>query len=360
MAAERRERFVVLADGRLDIFSAKTAASLIRYRGDEVVAVLDREHAGRPLREVLGVDSGAPILGTLTEALALQPTALVIGISPSGGQLPDSWRPMLCAALQAGLDLISTLHVMLADDPEFAAIAGRSGARIIDLRRPPDLQPIAHGRARETRARRVLTVGTDCNVGKKIAALEIMLAARRKGMDAEFVATGQSGVLISGRGVAIDRVIGDFMAGMAEHLVLEAGDCDLLVVEGQGCLLHPAYSGVSAALLHGVLPDAMVLCHRPGRTVMRSQVQPIPPLNDWITRYEEFVKPLHRGRVVGIALNCFGMDEAEARTQVEAAADETGLPATDVIRFGAESLLRAIQHSGLLAGTPGGRSPGGS
>jgi uncharacterized NAD-dependent epimerase/dehydratase family protein len=345
----RPDRFVILAEGCLDPFGAKTATSLLRYRGEDVAAVIDSAHAGRPLRELIGVEAAAPVVGTLDEALERAPTALVIGIAPAGGQLPSGWREIIERALAERLDVISGLHLLLGDDPELAALARRHHSRLIDLRRPPTSEPIARGRARAARAKRVLTVGTDCNVGKMVASLELVRAARQAGLDTRFVATGQTGMLISGGGAAIDRVAGDFMAGVTEQLVLEAGDSDMVVVEGQGCLLHPAFSGVTAALLHGSLPDAMVLCHQPGRTQMRNQSQSIPPLNDWIGRYEEFLRPLHRGRVVGIALNCYGLPDEEARRYCDAAADETGLPATDVIRFGAEPLLRGIQQTGLLA-----------
>ncbi len=313
--------------------------------------MVDRHHAGRPVQDLLGVPAAAPIVATLPEALAFRPTTLVIGISPAGGRLPEDWRVILQEAIAAGLDVVSGLHLFLGDDPELAALARRHSTRLIDLRRPPDLQPIARMRALETRARRLLTVGTDCNVGKMVVSLELAAAARRAGLDARFLATGQTGVLVAGGGFSVDRVIGDFMAGVTEAFVLQEGDCDLLVVEGQGCLLHPAYSGVTAALLHGVLPDMMVLCHRAGRSVMRSQTLPIPPLNDWITLYESALRPLHPGRVIGIALNCHGLDDATARAEVVRAEEETGLPATDVIRFGAEPLLRAVQHSGLIART---------
>jgi len=161
-------------------------------------------------------------------------------------------------------------------------------------------------------------------------------------VDARFLATGQTGVLISGGGVALDRVIADFAAGTVEALVLENGDCDLLVIEGQGAILHPAYSGVTMALLHGSLPDALILCHLPTRLVMRRQSVPIPPLPEWIALYEGLLRPLHPARVVGIAVNTFGMEEAAARAAVDAAAAETGLPATDVIRYGCEPLLSAV------------------
>jgi uncharacterized NAD-dependent epimerase/dehydratase family protein len=181
-----------------------------------------------------------------------------------------------------------------------------------------------------------------------VSALELTAAARARGLDARFLATGQTGVLIWGSGVTLDRIPGDFMAGHVEKLVRDQGDADLLFVEGQGCLLHPAYSGVTAALLHGALPDAMVLVHHPLRTRMRSQPFDLPPLADWVRRYEDFVEPLHPGRVTGIAINGFGLSDAERDAALKQAEVETGLPAADVVAGGAERLLEPI--TSLLRG----------
>lgn len=340
-----RQRILILADGELGVFSAKTATSLLRYRPDEIVGVLDRNHAGRTTREVLGVAAALPIVGTLAEGLRLQPDTLVIGIAPQGGQLPAAWRPLLLEALRAGLNVIAGLHLFLADDPEFAEAARRSGATLTDLRRPPREQPIAHLRARETGARRVLTVGTDCNVGKMVAALELTAAARRRGRTARFLATGQTGMLISGGGVTLDRIPGDFMAGFVEKLVVEAEPAEMLFIEGQGCLLHPAYSGVTLALLHGALPDAMILVHHAGRTRFRNQDAALPPLADWVRRYEDALAPLHPSRVVGIAVNPYGLTPDQAADALRAAEAETGLPAADVVAEGADRLLDAVEEA---------------
>jgi uncharacterized NAD-dependent epimerase/dehydratase family protein len=335
------DRFLILAEGELGTFSAKTAVSVMRYRPADVVAVLDSRHAGRTARELLDVPCDAPVVATLAEALPLRPTALLIGIAPAGGQLPEAWRSIIRAAVEAGLDVVSGLHVFLADDPELAALAREKDRRLIDLRRPPEGQPIAHARARETRALRVLTVGSDCNVGKMVTALELAAAARNAGRSARFVATGQTGMLISGGGITIDRIPGDFMAGFVEQMVLEAGRADVVIVEGQGSLIHPAFSGVTAALLHGALPDAMILCHVPTRHCLRNQDVPIPSLRELIERYESFLRPLHPGRVVAVALNGAGMTDAEIDAAVRAAEAETGLPAADPVRHGAERLWRA-------------------
>lgn len=336
------QRLLILADGELGVFSAKTTTSLIRYRASETVAVLDRQHAGQTTREVLGVPAAVPIVATLEEGLAFQPDTLVIGISPSGGQLPDAWRATLRDAIRARLNVVSGLHVFLAEDPDLARLARAHEVRLVDLRRPPEGQPIAHMAARNTAALRVLTVGTDCNVGKMVAALELTASARRKGIDARFLATGQTGMLITGGGLTLDRIPGDFMAGFIEQLVLDHQEAEIVFVEGQGCLLHPAYSGVTLSLLHGSVPDAMILVHHAGRTHMRNQPLAIPPLADWVRRYEDALAPLHPGRVTGIAINPHGLTTGEAAAAIRRAEDETGLPAVDVVSEGADRLLSSL------------------
>jgi len=343
---QESDRYLVLAEGKLGIFDAKTAVSLIRYRPDAVVAVLDSVRAGETTRDVLGTPRAVPIVATVAEGLTHEPTALVIGIAPSGGMLPEPWRGVIAECLAAGMDVISGLHVFLADDPEFGALASQHGGQLIDLRRPPERYPIAHALARETKALRVLTVGTDCNIGKKITALEITAEMQRRGMDARFVATGQSGMLISGGGVVLDRVAGDFMSGFIEELVLEHGDADAVVVEGQGSIVHPAYSGVTAALLHGALPDCMVLCHHATRQPMRAQMTPIPPLPVWLDIYEKIVAPLHPGKIVAMSVNTHDLEAEAAERAVAECARISGLPAVDVYRHGPAKLVNAILAHG--------------
>jgi uncharacterized NAD-dependent epimerase/dehydratase family protein len=336
------ERLLLLADGQLGVFTSKTATSVLRYRPEDVVGVLDREHAGRTAREVLQVPCDAPIVATIQEGLALRPDTLVIGIAPPGGQLPPEWREIIRACLSAGVAVVSGLHTFLGDDPELAALANERDARIVDLRRPPEDQPIAEMRALETRALRVLTVGTDCNVGKMVAALELTASAKRRRLDARFLATGQTGMLITGGGVTLDRIPGDFMAGHVEKLVLSAADADLAIVEGQGSLVQPAYSSVTLALMHGAVPDAMVLVHHAGRTIVKYQQVRIPPLPEMVRRYEDALAPLHPSRVVGIAINPHGVSAQEAAETIRRAEDQTGLPAVDVVAEGADRLLEAV------------------
>lgn len=334
-------RILILAEGELGAFSSKTAACLCRYVPAEVVAVLDSTRAGRTAGEVLGLECDAPVVATLDEALVHRPTVLIPGIAPQGAVLPEAWRPVLRAALVAGVDVVSGLHLFLSDDPELMAIADASGALITDLRRPPVEQPIARGRATGTRALRILTVGTDCNVGKMCAAWELARAGTAAGLDSRFVATGQTGMMLAGDGVTLDRVPGDFMAGMVERQVLAEGEADLVIVEGQGAILHPAYSPVTLALLHGALPDAMVLVHHLGRDEIRHTGLTMPPISTWVRLYEDLLAPIYPGRVAAIAANPHGLAREEAEEAMLSLEEETGLPVRDAVAGGAPDLLES-------------------
>jgi uncharacterized NAD-dependent epimerase/dehydratase family protein len=343
-----RHRYLVLTEGHLGPQWSKTANSAFRYLPERCAAVLDSSVAPATVEEVLGYGGGIPVVATLEEGLRHHPTALLIGIAPQGGGLPTSWRETLLGALRAGLDVVSGLHLFLADDPQLSAAAAEARARIFDLRRPPPDLPVATGLARETGALRVLTVGTDCNIGKMTAGLQLRGALRHAGFSTGFAATGQTGILIEGRGIAVDAVVADFIAGAAEKLVLEsAPGNEILIVEGQGSLLHPGYSGVTLGLLHGTLPDAQVLCHQAGRRTIYGaggayDWVPIPPLSDVVRLYEAAIAPLQEAPVVGISLNTRGLAEAAARDAVRRAEDETGLPATDPVRFDTAPLVNAL------------------
>ncbi|MBI2190497.1 MAG: DUF1611 domain-containing protein [Planctomycetes bacterium] len=344
MTTPVKRRIVILAEGKLDVFSAKTAAGVIRYRGDEVVGLLDRTHAGQPLEGFLGVGRGIPIVSELRELDAVKPDMLLIGIAPSGGQLPPSWRRLIVQAIERGMEIVSGLHAMLGDDPEFAELARKHGVRIWDVRRPPEDIPIGLGRARNMAARTVLTVGSDCNIGKKIGAIEMTEECRRRGRDAVFVPTGQTGVMITGRGLAIDRVISDFVAGAAESLVLAEQGHDWIFVEGQGGIFHPSFSGVTLALMHGSCPKAMVLCHQPTRRFLRHTQIPIPPLREIVAIHEALMRPIQVSRVVGVALNCCDLTDEQAGAEVKRVEQGLQLPVTDVIRFGAAPLVDALER----------------
>jgi len=347
-----RRRLVILTEGQFDVHGAKTAMGVIRYGRDDVVAILDSTMAGRNLGEVLA-GRDIPFVATLDEALALAepPDALLIGIAPTGGRLPGTWRTLLLAALDAGLDVLSGLHEFVGDDPAFAAAAAASGARIVDYRRPPARMETTVGRRHRAGSRVILTVGTDCAIGKMSVALELADAARRTGASAAMVPTGQTGMMIEGWGVAVDRTISDFTNGTVEWLV-EDGEsrADWVIVEGQGSLDHPAYSSVTLALIHGATPHAMVMVHRAGQQVHDFEHRPdasfpIAELGPFIDLHERVAGLVAPSSVVAIALNTADIaDDDAARRSIAEIESETGLPTDDVVRFGPDRLWAAVRE----------------
>jgi uncharacterized NAD-dependent epimerase/dehydratase family protein len=334
---------LILTEGHLGVFSSKTAAVLLRYRAADIVGLVDAPAAGRRVSEAIPWAPEVPIHATVEAALGLAPEALVIGVAPVGGALPAEMRRHVAAALRHGVDVVSGLHTLLADDEGLRALARDGGARIIDLRRPPAERVIAAGRARAAPCRRVLTVGTDGNVGKMVTSLALVEAARGQGLDARFLATGQTGILVSGRGITVDACVADFAPGAVEALVLAARDAELVVVEGQGSLAHPGYSAVTLALLHGACPDALVLVHHLGRAVTKaSPPVAIPPLADLIAAYERAAGLLHPARVVAVALNTHGASASAAREEASRLRVALGLPVADPIRDGCGVLLEAV------------------
>ncbi|MCI0411112.1 MAG: DUF1611 domain-containing protein, partial [Acidobacteria bacterium] len=284
-------RFLILADGDFSPLTSKTANSVIRYLPDRTVGVVDHVNAGKTCQDVLGFGGGIPVVRTMREGLALGPTAVLIGIAPQGGRLPEQWRSWLAEALDAGCDLWSGLHTFLGDDPILAAKARERGRRILDLRKPPHNLPVASGLAKTVEPFVILTVGTDCNVGKMTAQLQLTRQLNARGLRTRFVATGQTGIMIEGWGIAVDAVVADFVAGAAEQLVLEGSkNADIVMVEGQGSINHPGYSGVTLGLLHGSCPDALILCHQATREFIGDYREAawlrIPALSEYVRWYE--------------------------------------------------------------------------
>jgi uncharacterized NAD-dependent epimerase/dehydratase family protein len=346
----RKRRLALLAEGHFAPGEAKTAIGVLRYRPDEVVAVIDSTQAGRTAEACVGTGGGVPVVTRVSEAAERGADSLLIGIAPQGGELPPAWRAMVNDALSRGWDVFSGLHSFLGDDPEFAASARASAAVIHDVRRPPAARRVAAARAATLDALVALTVGSDCNVGKMTAALEIRDELARRGLRAAFVATGQTGIFVADQGAAVDAIPADFVAGTVEHLVLEAGeDADVVLVEGQGALHHPGYSGVTLGLLHGACPAAMILCHQADHETIHYG-QPGDPerrtasLPELVRVYEETASWVHPARVAGIALHTGGLAEPAARRACERAAAETGLPATDPVRFGVAPLADALSR----------------
>jgi uncharacterized NAD-dependent epimerase/dehydratase family protein len=348
--ADTRRRYVILAEGAFGEPNSKTAMGVIRYGRDPVVAVLDSTHAGRSAACWLGPDHDIPILARLEEALPLAPTALLVGIAPAGGRIPPDWRATILAAIRQRMDVVSGLHEFISDDPEFASAAATHGVELIDHRRPPERHEVAEGRAHRPGSHVILAVGTDCAIGKMTVALELRRAAVDAGLAAVFVPTGQTGIMIEGWGVSIDRVIVDFVQGTAEWLVEQAEAMgDWIFVEGQGSLDHPAYSSVTLGLLHGMTPHAMVLVHQPGRTEHSGwegrggRGAAIKSLAENIRLYETVAAAVAPSRVVAVALDTSRLSEPEARSAIDAAELQTSLPADDPVRFGPRRLFEAVR-----------------
>jgi uncharacterized NAD-dependent epimerase/dehydratase family protein len=355
MLDPRQHRFLIIADGAFGPLTSKTANSCIRYFPERIVAVFDRTEAGKKAQDVLGFGGPIPVVGDFAQGLALGPSAILVGIAPVGGQLPDEWRDWLKLAIERGLEIWSGLHTFIGDDPELGRLARARGLRIQDVRKPPPGLPVADGRAAEVDAYVILTVGSDCNVGKMTAQLELRDELVRRGHRAGFVATGQTGIFIEGWGIAVDAVVADFVAGAAEQLVLEgAKAADIVLVEGQGSVIHPGYSGVTLGLLHGSCPDGLILCHQSTRDYIgdyhgRAPWVKIPPLAELVGIYERAAAPVRPTRVLGICLNTFDLSEPEARAAVARAAQETGLPVTDPVRFDPDPVVEAIERAALAA-----------
>lgn len=311
---------------------------VLRYGDAPTVAILDSERAGES-------HGGVPIVETVEEALAYEPTTALVGVATQGGRFPPAWHELLKSAITAGLDLENGLHEYVTDDPELVALARRHGVELRDLRKPPGGLNVPTGANLEVGARIVLTVGSDCAIGKMTVSLELDREARRRGIASRFVPTGQTGIAIAGWGISVDAVVADFVAGAAERLVVEGAERGgkLLWVEGQGSLVHPAYSGVTLALIHGSAPHAFVLCHQAGATEVEGYPgHPLPPLTELVALHESSSLPIRRAAVAAIALNTRDLDEDAAHAAVEATEAETGLTADDPVRFGPGRLLDAV------------------
>jgi len=313
-----------LGDAQSPVY-AKTAQGLKDWAPSRCIAEFALPEAS--------VTTGLPRLSP-REAYALGARGCVIGVAPIGGRIPDPWTPPLVEALEAGLDIISGMHSRIEDVPALAEAVERTGRRFIDVRRAPSGIPVASGLKRT--GRRLLTVGTDCALGKKYTALALAHAFGERGVDRDFRATGQTGIMIAGAGIALDAVIGDFAAGAAEMLSPDADESHWDIIEGQGSLLHPAYAGVSLALLHGSQPDVVVLCHDPRREeIVGYPGFKIPSLKDTIAlnlALGALTNPMIR--CAGVSLNTSHLSEAAAADVLAETERALGLPVADPIRRG--------------------------
>ncbi len=331
---------LILAEGSsADPLYGKTMQGILRYAPQSVVAILDSTRAGE-------THEGKPVVGSVNDALCFGPDTATVGVVTQGGYFPPQWLELIRRCVAKGLDVENGLHLFLSDDPELAELAGRHGVELRDLRKPPAGLSTATGENLAVPATIVLTVGSDCAIGKMTVSCELDLEARRRGLRSVFVPTGQTGMAVAGWGIAIDAVVSDFLAGACEQLVVEGGKRgDLLWVEGQGSLVHPVYSGVTLGLIHGSAPHLYVLCHEAGRTTIEGAggaEHPIPPLAELVELHERISLPIRPAKVACIALNTRRLGDDAARAAIQFAEDETGLPADDPVRFGASKLVDAV------------------
>jgi len=337
-----RKKVVILAEGKLGMKTSKTANGIIRYSDDEVIGVIDSTNVGKDLEKIIGVGKGIPILKNIEESFKYKPEALVIGIAPRGGGLPDDFRHTIKTAIKNGLAVISGLHYFLNEDKELSDLAKECKVNLVDLRKPPEDISVAKGIWKNIKAKVLLTVGSDCNIGKKTAMLEIYKEFKKQYKKTVFIGTGQTSIYIFNKGVPVDQVVADYISGAVEYEIEKYGyDNDYIFVEGQGSLTHQGYSGVTYGMIHGSMPDAMILVHGLQREY-DDYNNKIPDLKILINFHEECMSFFKKSKVVAIAINSFGLDEDETKKRIKEIENYTGLPTDDVVRYGPEKLTKAL------------------
>jgi len=338
------QRLLILAEGRFSPLKSKTANAAIIYLPDQVAAVIDSAKAGMTAQQVLGYGGAIPIVKDIEEGLKHHPTHLLIGIAPTGGRLPEAWREAIKNAIRQKLHVLSGLHTILSADPEFVSLAKEYSVTLTDYRKiPEESEIVSKGSWRTRKAKTILTVGTDCNIGKMTTILEVQKELLKRGLNADFVATGQTGILIRGRGIAVDAIISDYIAGSIEREIdrSEAEGYDYILIEGQGALTHMGYSGVTFGLIHGTMPDAMILCHQPTR-LKDDYGLPLPDLDRLIRFHEEAAGFFRRSKVVAVGINSVGLTDNESSDAARTIERQTGIPAIDAFRFGAAPIVDAL------------------
>lgn len=334
-------RIVLLTEGFSTLFYAKTAISLLRYRRDDILAILDAGESGKSAQQLFGVGDSTPVVASLD---GLDADAVFLGTAVAGGKMPESWRPIILAALARGIDVVSGMHDFLSEDPEFRLAAQRNDCCLVDIRRNNE-KTTSTGEGFRSGCLRIHTVGQDCSLGKMVVSLEVQRELVARSEDAQFVATGQTGIMISGDGVPIDCVVSDFVNGSAEALVRRNESHDILLIEGQGSISHPSFSAVTLGLLHGSAPDGLIYCYEVGReTVKGLDNVPLLPHRTMIDAYQTAASLRHPACVIGIAMNSRNVSPEEADAERERIEQEFGLPVCDVYRDGAAPLANAVLH----------------
>jgi len=335
-------RLIILTEGHSEPITAKTATCVLRYRPEQVVALLDSTQVGKTADEVFGVGGTIPFVANLESAT--QANTLMLGIAPPGGRLPESWRKVILSAIARGLDIVSGLHDFLSSDAEFSQAAAKQGVQLVDVRKNNE-HDVANCENIRDGCLRIHTVGQDCSIGKMLVALEMSIAMNREGIDSKFVATGQTGIMVEGDGCPVDCVVADFLSGAVEKLVLANQHHDVLFIEGQGSLAHPRYSAVTLGLLHGCMPHGMIMCYEVGRKgVHEMEHVPLKPLDELCKVYEKMANLMSPSKVIGVAMNSRRVSAEEAQQERERLQSKLGLPVCDIIRHGPDDLVQAVRQ----------------
>ncbi|MEZ6135370.1 MAG: DUF1611 domain-containing protein [Pirellulaceae bacterium] len=335
-------RIALLTSGYSTPFLAKTAISLLRYRTSDMVGVLEEQATVKTTGELLGAGGNLPVFPNLSDIDDID--SLYIGIAPPGGKIPQEWRSVICNALGRGIDIVSGLHEFLSEDPEYVALAQANDCQLYDVRRNR-FKNTATCRNFPKECTRIHSVGHDCSIGKMVSTLEVQRGLSAKGYRAKFLATGQTGIMVSGEGVPIDCVVADFVNGAAEDLVARHEDQEFVLIEGQGSIAHPAFSAVTAGLLHGCAPDGLIFCYEAGRNAVKGfDGIPIVPMDQQLRAFEVMANLRHKCKFIGVAINTRTLTAEAAAAEVERAEREFGLPACDVYRDGADKLVTAAEQ----------------
>jgi len=342
------QKIVILTEGHTEPHAGKTASCVIRYRTSDVVALLDSTQAGRTSQELLGTGGNIPVVAKLSDVK--EADTLLIGIAPQGGKLPAAWKPILLEAIARKMDIVNGLHDFAANDAALVAAAKEYGTRLVDVRMNNE-RDVALRKNIRRECLRIHTVGNDCSIGKMVASVEISRALNAAGHDSKFVATGQTGIMIEGDGCPIDCVVSDFVNGAAERLVLANQHHEILLIEGQGSLLHPAYSAVTLGLLHGSQPDGLILCYESARPEIHNYPgMKFPPLQHVRDIYEQMANLMNPCRVIGIVMNSRRISATEADAERDRVEQEMGLPCCDVFRHGVQPLVDAVLRRQIEVG----------
>ena len=336
--------FTILCPGAFDYISNKTGNMLIRYRPQEVCCVIDPDKSGQTAQDILGYGGKIPVVSNFNEAKDYSPNAMVIGSSSQGGRINEVYRKEIIAAIKYGCNIYNGMHQFLNGDPELVTLAKKETVTINDIRCPPDPPHFPKGSWKKRKTKIILIVGTDCNTGKMTTGWEITERLKKRGKNVQFVGTGQTGIMLGGNGVPIDAVVADFMAGEIEHAVDAVNDqADLIIVEGQGSLTNMYYAGVTLGLMHGAMPDYMIMTDEPGRAVDVSNNKMVS-IGDVMELHLSLMKYFKPSQFLGINLLTYKMNEELALKEIKKIGAKHQLPTTDLVRFGDNKLIDHIEQ----------------